>query len=136
MTSNPNCHKYQTIPKICTASFQIMPEVKKRYIIRTCTQGSGSAGNQQKPPDDHRKRPDRNSFQKSATTLMFTEEDSRAVVLRKFTAYMRPVPIVPTFARIFIYGSRREPSNIFQHFSNVSNALNALEHVLPTHLTH
>ena len=49
---------------------------------------------------------------------------------------MRPVPIVPTFARIFIYGSRREPSNIFQHFSNVSNALNALEHVLPTHLTH
>ena len=55
---------------------------------------------------------------------------------RDFSTYMRPVPIVPTFTRIFIYGSHREPSNIFQHFSNVSNALNALEHVLPTHLTH
>ena len=64
------------------------------------------------------------------------EEDLRTGDFRVFSTYMRPVPIVPTFTRIFIYGSHREPSNIFQHFSNVSNALNALEHVLPTHLTH
>ena len=42
-TSNPNRHNFQTISKICTASFQIMPEVKKRYIIRMCTQGSAPA---------------------------------------------------------------------------------------------
>ena len=53
MTSDASCHNFQTILKICTVDFRIMPEVKKRYIIRTYTQGSGSAG-----PDDHGKRPD------------------------------------------------------------------------------
>jgi hypothetical protein len=71
MTSNPNCHNFQTISKSCTANFQIMSEVKKRYIIRAYTQGSGSAGNQRKRPDDHGKRPERNSFQKSATIHIF-----------------------------------------------------------------
>ena len=49
-----------------------------------------------------------------------------------FSTYMRPVPIVPSFTRIFIYGSHQESSNIFQHFSNVSNALNALNALEPT----
>ena len=40
MSSNPNRHNFQTIPKSCTANFRIMPEVKKRYIIRAYTQGS------------------------------------------------------------------------------------------------
>jgi hypothetical protein len=71
MTSNPNRHNFQTISNFCTANFQIMEKLKKRYIIRTYTQGSGSAGNQRKRPDDHRKRPDRNSFQKSATIHIF-----------------------------------------------------------------
>ena len=40
MTSNPNSHNFQTIPKSCTANFQIMEKPKKRYIIRAYTQGS------------------------------------------------------------------------------------------------
>ena len=137
-TSNPNCHNFQTILKICTASFQIMEKSKKRYIIRAYTQGSAPAvpeisGNGLTiTGNDLRETVFRNQRQ----FLYFTGEDLRTVILRKLTAYMCPVPIVPSFARIFIYGSWREPSNIFQHFSNVSNALNALEQVLPTYLTH
>ena len=71
MTSNPNRHNFQTILKICTASFQITEKPKKRYIIRAYTQGSGSARNRWKPPDDHGKRPDRKSFQILATILIF-----------------------------------------------------------------
>ena len=44
MTSNPNRHNFQTISKSCTANFRIMPEVKKRYIIRAYTQGSSGNG--------------------------------------------------------------------------------------------
>ena len=43
MTSNPNRHNFQTISKSCTANFQIMEKPKKRYIIRTYTQGSAPA---------------------------------------------------------------------------------------------
>ena len=70
-TSNASCHNFQTISKSCTANFQITEKPKKRYIIRTYTQGSGSARNRRKRPDDHRKRPDRNSFQILATILIF-----------------------------------------------------------------
>ena len=43
MTSDANCHNFQTILKSCTANFQIMEKPKKRYIIRTYTQGSAPA---------------------------------------------------------------------------------------------
>lgn len=64
--------------------------------------------------------------------IFFVGVDLQTVILRKFTAYMRPVPIVPTFCLIFIYGSRLESSNIFQRFqrlehigAGISNAFNA-----------
>ena len=117
MTSNPNRHNFQTIPKSCTANFQIMEKPKKRYIIRAYTQGSGSAGNQRKRPDDHGKRPERNSFQKSATILIFygrgfanrhfAETDSLYAPLSRLS---RPLPEylfteadgnLPTFSNIF-----------------------------------
>ena len=44
MTSNPNRHNFQTIPKSCTANFRIMEKPKKRYIIRAYTQGSSRNG--------------------------------------------------------------------------------------------
>ena len=132
MTSNPNRHNFQTIPKSCTANFRIMPEVKKRYIIRAYTQGSGSAGNQQKRPDDHGKRPDRNSFQKSATIHIFCGEGFRALIIRQKRSHMRDPSRLSGNPRCFFYGSQREPSNFFQHFSNVSNALNALNALEPT----
>lgn len=137
-TSSPNCHKYQTISKICTVNFKIMEKPKKRYIIRAYTQGSAPA-----VPEISRNVPTitgngltETVFRNQQQFQYFVGEDLRTVILRKFTAYMCPVPIVPSFTEIFIYGSHREPSNIFQRFSNVSNALNALEQVLPTHLTH
>lgn len=137
MTPNPNCHNFQTIPIFCTANFQIMEKLKKRCIIRVYTQGSGSAGNQWKRPGDHGKRPDRNSFQKSATILIFcgrgfanrhfTETDSLYapcpdcpvsypnIYLRKLTEI---IPTHPTFFQRF------------QHFKRIGagsfNALNAL----------
>ena len=95
MTLTANCHNFQTIPNFCTADFQIMEKPKKRYIIRAYTQGSGSAGNQQKRPDDHGKRPERNSFQKSATILIFC---GRGFVNRHFTEIHRlyaPCPDCP-----------------------------------------
>jgi len=138
-TSDASCHNFQTILKICTANFQIMEKPKKRYIIRTYTQGSGSAGNQQKRPDDHGKRPDRKSFQKSATILIFC---GRGFANRHFTetdSLYAPCPVCPVlYPNIYL----RKPSGIFQHFptffqrfqrferigacsSNVFNALNA-----------
>lgn len=42
-TSNPNRHNFQTILNFCTVNFQIMEKSKKRYIIRTYTQGSAPA---------------------------------------------------------------------------------------------
>ena len=113
-----------------------MEKPKKRYIIRTYTQGSGSARNQRKRPDDHRKRPDRNNFQKSATIHIFcgrgfanrhfAETDSLYVPLSRLS---RPLPEylfteaignLPTFSNIF---------QRFQRFERIgagsSNALNA-----------
>ena len=45
-------------------------------------------------------------FRNQRQFIFFTGEDSRTVILRKLTAYMRPVPFVPSFTRIFIYGSQ------------------------------
>ena len=113
MTSNPNRHNFQTISKSCTANFQIMPEVKKRYIIRAHTQGSGSAGNQRKRPDDHRKRPDRNSFQKSATILIFC---GRGFANRHFAetdSLYAPCPDCPVlYPNIYLW----KLAGTFQHF--------------------
>ena len=109
MTSNPNSHNFQTIPKSCTANFQIMEKPKKRYIIRTYTQGSGSARNQRKRPDDHRKRPDRKSFQILATILIFC---GRGFANRHFTEIQHlyaPCPDCPGL-RPNIY--LRKPSEI------------------------
>ena len=137
MTSNPNSHNFQTIPKSCTANFQIMEKPKKRYIIRTYTQGSGSARNQRKRPDDHRKRPDRNNFQKSATIHIFC---GRGFANRHFAetdSLYAPCPVCPDlYPNIYL----RKPSGTFQHFptffqrfqrferigAGSSNALNAL----------
>ena len=131
VTSNPNRHNFQTILKICTVDFRIMPEVKKRYIIRTYTQGSGSAG-----PDDHGKRPEGNSFQILATIHIFY---GRGFANRHFTEIQRlyvPCPVCPVlYPNIYL----RKPSGIFQHFptffqrfqrferigADTSNALNA-----------
>ena len=113
MTSDASCHNFQTIPKSCTANFQIMPEVKKRYIIRAQTQGSGSAGNQQERPDDRRKYPERNSFQKSATILIFC---GRGFANRHFAEIHRlyaPCPDCPVpYPNIYL----RKLTGIFQHF--------------------
>ena len=137
MTSDTSCHNFQTIPKSCTANFQIMEKPKKRYIIRAYTQGSGSAGNQQKRPDDHRKRPERNSFQKSATIHIFC---GRGFSNRHFTetdSLYAPCPDCPDLCpNIYL----RKLTGIFQHFptffqcfqrlerigASLSNALNAL----------
>ena len=40
--------------------------------------------------------------------LKNAERDFCSVILRKLTAYMRPVPFVPSFDRIFIYGSHQK----------------------------
>ena len=47
-------------------------------------------------------------FRNQRQFIFFTGEDLRTVILRKLTAYMRPVPIVPSLARIFIYGSHQK----------------------------
>lgn len=115
MTSNPNRHKYQTISKSCTVNFQIMPEVKKRYIIRAYTQGSGSAGNQQERPDDHGKRPERNSFQKSATILTFY---GRGFANRLFTetdSLYAPCPDCPVlYPNIYLRKPIKATCNLLQ----------------------
>jgi len=84
-----------------------MEKPKKRYIIRVYTQGSAPAvqeisrnvltitGNVLRET----------VFRNQRQFIFFTGEDFCSVILRKLTAYMRPVPFVPTFARIFIYGS-------------------------------
>ena len=137
-TSNPNRHNFQTILKSCTVNFQIMEKPKKRYIIRTYTQGSVPAvqeinGNGLTITGNILTE---TVFRNQQQFQCFVGADFLTGDFRKFSTYMRPVPIVPSLTRIFICGSHRESSNIFQHFSNVSNALNALEQVLPTHLTH
>lgn len=109
-TSDTSCHNFQTISKICTANFQIMPESKKRYIIRTYTQGSA--------PTVQEISGNVLTITASVLTervfrfwqqfIFFVGEDLRTVILRKLTAYMRPVPIVPSFTRIFIYGSHQK----------------------------
>ena len=43
MTSDASCHNFQTILNFCTVNFRIMEKPKKRYIIRTYTQGSAPA---------------------------------------------------------------------------------------------
>lgn len=139
MTSNPNCHKYQTILKICTVSFQIMPEVKKRYIIRTACESRSRNRIQQKRQAECRKRPDRNSFQILATILIFC---GRGFANRYFTEIQHlyaPCPDCPDlFPNIYLW----KPSGTIQHFptffqrfqrferigvdsSNAFNALNA-----------
>jgi len=138
-TSNPNRHNFQTILKICTANFRIMEKSKKRYIIRAYTQGSGSAGNQRKRPDDHGERPDRKSFQKSATILIFYRKGFANRHFTETDSLYAPCPDCPVlYPNIYL----RKPSGIFQHFptffqrfqrferigacsSNVFNALNA-----------
>ena len=132
-TSNPNRHNFQTISKICTASFQIMPEVKKRYIIRAYTQGSGSARNQQERPDDHGKRPDRNSFQKSATILIFC---GRGFANRHFAetdSLYVPCPDCPV---LFPYFCLRKPSkavcNLLQLTAGYRQVSNRKCHFLPS----
>lgn len=136
VTPDTSCHNFQTISKSCTANFQIMEKPKKRYIIRTHTQGSGSAGNQRKRPDDHGKQPDRKSFQILATILIFC---GRGFANRHFAEIHRlyaPCPDCPVlYPNIYL----RKPLGIFQHFptfSNISNVLNTLKRVFPTHLTH
>ena len=98
-----------------------MEKPKKRYIIRTYTQGSSPAvqeigGNVPTiTGNDLRETVFRNQRQ----FLYFVGEDLRTVILRKFTAYMRPVPIVPHFTRIFIYGSWRRLFQRIQRFQRV-----------------
>lgn len=126
VTSNPNRHNFQTILKICTVNFRIMEKPKKRYIIRAYTQGSGSVGNQQKRPDDHGKRPDRNSFQKSATIQIFC---GRGFANRHFTetdSLYAPCPDCPDLYRIFYL---RKPSGIFQHFPTFFQRFQRLERI-------
>ena len=115
MTSDASCHNFQTISKSCTANFQIMEKPKKRYIIRTYTQGSGSAGNQRKRPDDHRKRPERNSFQKSATILIFC---GRGFANRHFTetdSLYAPCPDCPVlYPNIYLRKPPKTTCNLVQ----------------------
>ena len=124
MTSDASCHNSQTILKICTANFQIMEKPKKRYIIRTYTQGSA-------PPVPEISRNvltitgndlTETVFRNQRQFIFFVGEDLRTVILRKLTAYMRPVPIVPTFARIFIYGSHQKRPATYGNLRQVSIA--------------
>jgi len=46
----------------------------------------------------------------------------RTVILRELTAYMRPVPFVPSFARIFIYGSQFKRPATYCNLRQVSIA--------------
>ena len=126
MTSNPNRHNFQTISKSCTANFRIMPEVKKRYIIRAHTQGSGSVGNQQKRPDDHGKRPERNSFQKSATIHIFC---GRGFANRHFTEIHR---LYAPLSRL----SRPLPEYLFTEATGNLPTFSNIFPTLPTHWTH
>ena len=111
MTSNPNCHNFQTIPKICTANFQIMEKPKKRYIIRAYTQSS--SGN---VPTITGSVLRGTVFRNQRQFIFFVGEDLRTVILRKLTAYMRLVPIVPSFTRIFIYGSHQKRPATYGRF--------------------
>ena len=139
MTSNPNRHKYQTISNFCTVNFRITEKPKKRYIIRTYTQGSGSARNRRKRPDDHGKRPERNSFQKSATIQIFY---GRGFTNRHFTETDSLYASCPDCPDLCPYFYLRKPSKAtcnllqltaffqrFQRFERIgagsSNALNA-----------
>ena len=90
-----------------------MEKPKKRYIIRVYTQGSASAGNQRKRPDDHRKQPDRNSFQKSATILIFY---GRGFANRHFAETQHLYAPCPDCPDLFPNFYLRKPSGTFQHF--------------------
>ena len=138
MASNPNRHNFQTILIFCTVDFQIMEKLKKRCIMRAYTQGSAPAvpeisGNVLTITGNGLTE---TVFRFWRQFKYFVGEDLRTIILRKLTAYMCPVPIVPSFTRIFIYGIHRKLFQRIQHISNASNALNTLEQVLPTHLTH
>ena len=135
MTSDASCHNFQTILKICTANFQIMEKPKKRCIIRTYTQGSAPA-----VQEINKNIPAITGNILTETIFKFWQQfkyfvgaDFPGRYFFGIDHYMRPVPFVPSFARIFIYGSHREPSNVFQRFQRFerigagsSNALSAL----------
>ena len=123
-TSNPNRHNFQTILKICTADFQITEKPKKRYIIRTYTQGSAPAVQEisRNVPTITGNNLTETVFRFWRQFIFFTGEDLRAVILRKLSIYMRPVPIVPTFARIFIYGSHQKRPATYCNLRQVSIA--------------
>ncbi len=114
-TSNPNRHNFQTILKICTANFRIMEKPKKRYIIRTYTQGSAPAVIHQKRPDDHGKRPERYSFQIWATILIFC---GRGFANRHFTETHRlyaPCPDCPVlYPNIYLRKPPKATCNLLQ----------------------
>ena len=126
-TSDASCHNFQTILKICTVNFQIMEKPKKRYIIRTYTQGSGRnvltiTGN----------GPTERAFRNQRQFLKNVERDFCSAILRKLTAYMRPVPIVPSLTRIFIYGSHKKRLATYCNLRQLKHRKCHFHHAMPT----
>ncbi len=105
MTSNPNRHNFQTILKICTANFQITEKPKKRYIIRATCESRNRF--QRKRQAEYGKQPYRNSFQKSATILIFY---GRGFVNRHFTETHRLYAPCPDCPDLCPYFYLRKPS--------------------------
>ena len=68
-TSDTSCHNFQTISKSCTVNFQTGRKIEKRYIM--CAACESRNRFQKERQAERRKRPNRKSFQKSATILIF-----------------------------------------------------------------
>ena len=94
--------------------------------VRTRKAPTWQSQNQQKRPDDHGKRPDRNSFQKSATIHIFC---GRGFANRHFTetdSLYAPCPDCPVlYPNIYL----RKLTGIFQHFPTFFQRFQRLERI-------
>lgn len=93
---------------------------------RTRKAPTWQVGNQQKHPDDHGKRPDRNSFQKSATIL---KKCGEGFLFRYFAETHRLYAPCPDCPDLCPYFYLRKPSGAIQHFPTFFQRFQRVEHI-------
>lgn len=101
-----------------------MEKPKKRYIIRTYTQGSAPAVQEisRNVPTITGNDLTETVFRNRRQFIFFVEEDLRTVILRKLTAYMRPVPIVRHLQPILLSEAIRKRPATYCNLRQVSVA--------------
>ena len=113
MTSDASCHNFQTIPKSCTVNFQTGRKIEKRCIMRAACESRNRF--QKERQAERRKRPNRKSFQKSATILIFC---GRGFANRHFTetdSLYAPCPDCPVlYPNIYLRKPIQATCNLVQ----------------------